>query len=115
MSEQTRRGAATAEDEHTWTEQIEIAGSELVERTKELIAEGNVRRLIIRKPEDDKKLLEVPLTTGVAVGGALPDPARNRQSARKLAALEPALVCFGHGPPLRDTQRFVEFVAALPK
>jgi hydroxyacylglutathione hydrolase len=43
-----------------------------------------------------------------------PDPARNRESARKLAALEPDLVCFGHGPPLRDRRRFVEFVTALP-
>jgi hydroxyacylglutathione hydrolase len=43
-----------------------------------------------------------------------PDPARNRESARRLAELEPALVCFGHGPPLRDTRRFVEFVASLP-
>jgi hypothetical protein len=34
-----------------------------------LIAEGNVRRLIIRNPEDEK-LLEVPLTAGVVVGGA---------------------------------------------
>ena len=42
------------------------------------------------------------------------DPAQNRGSARKLAALEPALVCFGHGPPLRDTRRFVEFVNGLP-
>jgi hydroxyacylglutathione hydrolase len=43
-----------------------------------------------------------------------PDPAQNRESARKLAALEPALVCFGHGPPCRDTRKFVEFVAGLP-
>ena len=43
-----------------------------------------------------------------------PDPARNRESARKLAALEPALVCFGHGPPLRNTKKFVDFVNALP-
>jgi glyoxylase-like metal-dependent hydrolase (beta-lactamase superfamily II) len=43
-----------------------------------------------------------------------PDPARNRESARKLAQLEPALVCFGHGPPLRDTGTFVAFVNALP-
>lgn len=57
-------------EEHTWTEQIEIAGSELVERTKELIEEGNVRRLIIRN-QDDKLLLEVPLTAGVAVGGVV--------------------------------------------
>jgi hydroxyacylglutathione hydrolase len=44
-----------------------------------------------------------------------PDPARNRESARRLAALEPAVVCFGHGPPLRDTRRFVDFVASLPR
>jgi hydroxyacylglutathione hydrolase len=42
-----------------------------------------------------------------------PDPARNRASARKLAALEPALVLFGHGPPCRDAGKFVEFVAKL--
>ena len=57
-------------EEHTFTEQIEIAASELVERTKELISEGNVRRLIIRN-QDDEVLLEVPLTTGVAVGGVV--------------------------------------------
>jgi glyoxylase-like metal-dependent hydrolase (beta-lactamase superfamily II) len=43
-----------------------------------------------------------------------PDPARNRESARRLAELEPALVCFGHGPPWRDKRAFVDFVAALP-
>jgi glyoxylase-like metal-dependent hydrolase (beta-lactamase superfamily II) len=42
-----------------------------------------------------------------------PDPERNRESARRLAALEPALVCFGHGPPLRDVRKFTSFVAAL--
>jgi hypothetical protein len=71
MSEQPKRiDHAAAEDEHTFTEQIEIAGSELVDRTKELIAEGNVRRLIVRN-QDDEVLLEVPLTTGVAVGGVV--------------------------------------------
>jgi glyoxylase-like metal-dependent hydrolase (beta-lactamase superfamily II) len=44
-----------------------------------------------------------------------PDPARNRDSARRVAALEPALVCFGHGPPLRDTRKFSDFVAGLPR
>ena len=43
-----------------------------------------------------------------------PDPPRNRDSARRLAKLEPALVCFGHGPPLRDTKKFTDFVAGLP-
>jgi glyoxylase-like metal-dependent hydrolase (beta-lactamase superfamily II) len=42
------------------------------------------------------------------------DPPRNRESARRLAALEPALVCFGHGPPLRDTAKFASFVESLP-
>jgi hydroxyacylglutathione hydrolase len=39
-----------------------------------------------------------------------PDPASNRASARKLAALDPALICFGHGPPLRDPLKFLRFV-----
>jgi hydroxyacylglutathione hydrolase len=42
-----------------------------------------------------------------------PDPARNRQSARRLGELEPKLLLVGHGPPLRDTKQIVEFCAAL--
>ncbi len=41
------------------------------------------------------------------------DPALNRRSARKLAVLEPSVVCFGHGEPLRDSERFAAFVATL--
>lgn len=52
------------------TERVTVAGSELVDYVKQLIAEGNVRRLIIRKP-GGAKLIEIPLTAGVAVGGAL--------------------------------------------
>ena len=44
-----------------------------------------------------------------------PDPPRNRRSARRLAALEPGIVCFGHGPPLRDARRLADFVAGLPE
>ena len=43
------------------------------------------------------------------------DPALNRESARRLGALEPALVVFGHGPPLRDTRKFVQFIESLPR
>jgi glyoxylase-like metal-dependent hydrolase (beta-lactamase superfamily II) len=43
-----------------------------------------------------------------------PDPARNRRSARRLAELRPQLVCFGHGPPLRDPGKLAEFIARLP-
>jgi hydroxyacylglutathione hydrolase len=44
-----------------------------------------------------------------------PDPARNRVSARRLAALRPLLACFGHGAPLRDPGRLADFVARLPE
>jgi glyoxylase-like metal-dependent hydrolase (beta-lactamase superfamily II) len=42
-----------------------------------------------------------------------PDPARNRESARRLGQLEPRLVCFGHGAPLRDAQKFRDFCASV--
>ncbi len=44
-----------------------------------------------------------------------PDVARNHESARRLAALEPALACFGHGAPLRDPRKLADFVARLPR
>ena len=44
-----------------------------------------------------------------------PDPARNRDSMRRLAALEPALVCFGHGWPLRDPAKLRAFADKLPR
>ncbi len=43
-----------------------------------------------------------------------PDPARNRESARRLAALRPALAVFGHGAPLRDPGRLADFVDRMP-
>lgn len=41
------------------------------------------------------------------------DPDENRRSLRKIAALRPRLICFGHGPPLADGTRFVEWVNGL--
>lgn len=41
------------------------------------------------------------------------DPERNRESARRVAALDPETVLFGHGPPLYDGERFVDFVSSL--
>jgi len=43
-----------------------------------------------------------------------PDPDENRRSAKKLAALEPKVVLFGHGAPVRDTKKFVDFLNGLP-
>jgi hypothetical protein len=62
--------ARASKKEKTWVEEIEVAGSELVGRIKELIAEGNVRRLIIKRP-DGRLLIEIPLTAGVVVGGVV--------------------------------------------
>jgi len=87
MNEQPRDvDHATEQDEHTFTEQIEIAASDLVDRTKEIIEEGNVRRIIIRN-EEDEVLMEVPLTAGVVVGGAVTIVAPVLAALGALAAL----------------------------
>lgn len=52
-------------------EEFRVKGEELVEKVKQLIHEGNVRRLII-KDEDGKVYLEIPVTFGVI--GALIAP-----------------------------------------
>jgi len=44
-----------------------------------------------------------------------PDVARNRESIRRLAALEPAVAVFGHGPAHRDPAALTRFAAALPR
>lgn len=71
-TEPTEMGTETKPDVDgtTWIEEIEIAGSQLVERVKELVAEGNVRRLILRT-HDDKLIMEIPLTAGAVVGGVV--------------------------------------------
>lgn len=58
------------DDERTFTEEIELAANELVDTVKHLIEEGNVRRIIIRRPTDEI-LMEIPLTAGVVAGSAL--------------------------------------------
>jgi glyoxylase-like metal-dependent hydrolase (beta-lactamase superfamily II) len=42
------------------------------------------------------------------------DPAGNRENIRRLAALEPRVVAFGHGPPCRDARAIAAFAAGLP-
>ncbi len=57
-------------DSKNFTEELKVKGSELVARIKELVKEGNVRKLTIKK-ETGEILFEIPLTAGVAVGGAV--------------------------------------------
>jgi hypothetical protein len=56
-------------EERPPTEEYRLDGDEVIRKVKELIHEGNIRRLII-KNEDGKKLIEIPLTIGV-VGAVL--------------------------------------------
>lgn|SRR5690606_21334153 len=70
MSEQQQQ-EKTEEKAKTFTEEIEVAGSQLVERVKELVEEGNVRQLRIKSAAGDDVYLEMPLTIGVIAGGAV--------------------------------------------
>jgi hypothetical protein len=65
MSEQSQDN-----NKRTWSEEFEVAGRDLVEQIKKWIEEGNVHRLIIRRPTGEV-LMEIPVTAGVLVGGAM--------------------------------------------
>lgn len=51
-------------NERIHVEEFQVKGDELVAKVKEIVHEGNVRRLII-KNEDGKTLVEMPLSVGV--------------------------------------------------
>jgi len=51
------------------TEEFKVNGEQLVAKIKEILHEGNIRRLII-KDKEGRTLIEVPLTLGV-VGAIL--------------------------------------------
>ncbi len=57
------------EEENIKKEEFKISGEDVVKKLKELVKEGNIRRIII-KNEEGKILVEFPLTIGV-VGAAL--------------------------------------------
>ncbi|HNV75515.1 MAG: DUF4342 domain-containing protein [Gemmatimonadetes bacterium] len=52
-------------------EEIKVAGGNLKAKLKELIHEGNVRRIVIRNPQG-RTLLDLPLAAGVAGAALLP-------------------------------------------
>lgn len=56
-------------EENIRTEEYKLDGDYLVQKIKELLHEGKIRRIII-KNEEGKRLIEVPLTIG-AVGAVL--------------------------------------------
>lgn len=56
------------------TEKFTVNGSQLVDKVKQLIHEGNIRR--VRLLHDDRTIIELPLSIGapVAVAGILAAP-----------------------------------------
>ncbi|GMV33805.1 MAG: hypothetical protein DCC59_05135 [Chloroflexi bacterium] len=50
--------------EHPRTEEFCVDGEKIVSKIKELLREGNIRRVII-KDRDGKTLMEIPVTFGV--------------------------------------------------
>ena len=50
------------------SKEIKVASNQLVDKVRELIEEGNVRRVHIKR--EGKTLLEIPLTVGVGAGAA---------------------------------------------
>ena len=58
-------------EEKVRTEEHKVSGDDLVAKVKELVHEGNIRRIIINN-EEGKTLIEVPLTLGVVGAVLLP-------------------------------------------
>jgi CBS domain-containing protein len=57
-------------DEKVRTEVFKVSADETVAKVKEIVAEGNVRRIIIQT-EEGKTLIEFPLTIGVAAAAGV--------------------------------------------
>ncbi len=73
-------------EEKTRTEEFQVNGDALVAKIKELLHEGNIRRMII-KNEEGRTMIDIPLTFGVV--GALIAP--------QLAAIGAIAALITHG------------------
>ena len=58
-------------DKEARVEEFEVTGEKVVETVKELVRQGNIRRITI-KDSDGRSLIEVPLTLGVVGAMILP-------------------------------------------
>ncbi len=58
-------------DEKTTTEEFKVAGDQIMAKIKELVHEGNVRRITV-KSEKGTTLVVIPLTVGVIGAVLLP-------------------------------------------
>jgi hypothetical protein len=58
-------------EENMWRERIKVRGDALRDKVKELLHEGNVRRIVVRNSEG-QTVMELPLTFGVLGAAAAP-------------------------------------------
>lgn len=53
-----------AEEKKTRTEEFKLNGDEILNKIKDILHQGNIRRIIL-KDESGKTFMEIPLTVGV--------------------------------------------------
>ena len=59
------------EEKKTRKEEVKYTGGEIIDKVKELIHEGNIRRITIKNETGDT-LIEIPLTLGLVGAAFLP-------------------------------------------
>ncbi|HEY5574674.1 MAG TPA: DUF4342 domain-containing protein [Anaerolineales bacterium] len=62
---------ATEQTEKVRSEEYQVTGEQVVATIKELVHEGNIRRITL-KNEEGKTLIEIPMTVGVVGAVLLP-------------------------------------------
>jgi hypothetical protein len=60
----SQKGETIMAEEKVHTEEFQVSGEALVAKIKELVHEGNIRRILI-KNEEGRTLIDIPLTLGV--------------------------------------------------
>jgi hypothetical protein len=61
----------TDDGQRVRTEEFQVNGDKLVQQLKELVRQGNIRRITL-KNDDGRTLIEIPLTIGVVGAVLLP-------------------------------------------
>ena len=72
MTEEPRFSPEPEEEPRVTREEMKVSGAELVEKVKQLLHEGNIRRIVIK--QDGRTVMELPLTiaaVGVVVAPVL--------------------------------------------
>src|SRR5207247_8607228 len=59
----TQTDSNTTPEQKSYTEELQVMGEQLLTRVKELLHEGNVRRIIIK--QEGRNIMEFTLTVGV--------------------------------------------------